>query len=213
MPRSRLPERRKSIPSRNHARQEIVQEAARIMAEEGVRDFHAAKLKAAQRLNLPARDLPTNVEIDQAFGNYLRLFHPERPALHRQLLQIALKLMRLLQPFYPRLVGPVLTGNVTRFTEIFVHAVADAPEDLAFFFQDHNIAYEQSEKRLRFGGDRTRTHTNYRFSFDAVGIEVVVFSPETVREPPLSPVDGKPIERWSVSDVEQAWVEAGISRI
>ena len=50
-------------------RQRISREAARIMAEEGVRDFHTAKRKATERLNLPeARHLPSNQEIEQALA-------------------------------------------------------------------------------------------------------------------------------------------------
>lgn len=203
MPRPRHSASRPGARSgRSPARQEITQEAARIMAEEGLQDFHAAKLKAAQRLNLPPRDLPTNLEIDTAFGDYLRLFHPERESIQARLIAVAIKAMQLLEQFHPRLVGPILTGNVTRFSDVCLHVVASAPEEIAFFLQDNNIPHEQGEKRLRFSGERFASFPTYRFSTDGTEIEIVAFSPETVREAPLSAVDGKPTKRATAKDTE-----------
>ncbi len=52
-------------------RYHLSQEAARIMAEEGVRDYHAAKCKAAVRLNqAEARNLPSNREVEDALRYY-----------------------------------------------------------------------------------------------------------------------------------------------
>ena len=56
-------------------RSRLATEAARLMAEGGIRDFHQAKLKAAQRLGI--RDdasLPRNREIEDALRQYQRLF-------------------------------------------------------------------------------------------------------------------------------------------
>lgn len=201
MPRPRHSTPRPGVRSgRNSARQEITQEAARIMAEEGLHDFHAAKLKAAQRLNLPPRDLPTNLEIDTAFGEYLRLFHPERESIQAHLIAVAINTMKLLEQFHPRLVGPILTGNVTRFTDITLHAIAEAPEELAFFLADHRISYEQGDKRLRFGGERFASFPSYRAVLEDVGFEIVVFSAATVREAPLSSIDGKPLKRATLKE-------------
>ncbi len=53
----------------------LTQECARIMAEEGVKDFMLAKRKATARLGLTNRTLlPSNIEIEQALLAYQRLF-------------------------------------------------------------------------------------------------------------------------------------------
>src|SRR3546814_19953739 len=50
-------------------------EAARLIAEGGIRDFHQAKLKAAERLGiLDDASLPRNREIEDALREYQRLF-------------------------------------------------------------------------------------------------------------------------------------------
>ena len=66
-------------PGTDELRRQLAADAARIMAEEGVRDFHAAKRKAAARLGLPeTKHLPGNDEVDSALQEYLRLFHAGR---------------------------------------------------------------------------------------------------------------------------------------
>src|SRR5690606_6689468 len=56
-------------------RHRLAHEAARLMAEGGMRDYHQAKLKAAQRLGiLDDASLPRNREIEAALREYQRLF-------------------------------------------------------------------------------------------------------------------------------------------
>ena len=55
-------------------RQRLAHEAARLMAEGGIRDYHQAKLKAAQRLGIhDDASLPRNREIEDALREIARL--------------------------------------------------------------------------------------------------------------------------------------------
>lgn len=199
-----------SSPSSNELRQHIATDAARIMAEEGVRDFHTAKRKAAARLGLPeTKNLPGNDEVDTALQEYLRLFHSGNLNQSvRRLRELAAEAMRFLSKFDPRLVGPVLSGTVTSATEIEIHITADTPEEIGFWLQEHNIPFEQTDRRLRFGGDRQETFPAYRFTADNVPIELCIFDRREVRESPLSPVDGKPMKRANLREVENLMSEA-----
>lgn len=191
-------------------RQHIAMDAARIMAEEGVRDFQTAKRKAAARLGLPeTKHLPGNDEVDAALQEYLRLFHGGRLVQSvRRLRKLAAEAMRFLSKFDPRLVGPVLSGTVTSATEIEIHLTADSPEEIGFWLQEHSIPYEQADRRLRFGGDRQETFPAYRFTADNVPIELCIFDRREAREAPLSPVDGKPMKRANLREVENLMSEA-----
>lgn len=191
-------------------RQHIAMDAARIMAEEGVRDFQTAKRKAAARLGLPeTKHLPGNDEVDAALQEYLRLFHGGRLVQSvRRLRELAAEAMRFLSKFDPRLVGPVLSGTVTSATEIEIHLTADSPEEIGFWLQEHSIPYEQTDRRLRFGGDRQESFPAYRFTADNVPIELCIFDRLEAREPPLSPVDGKPMKRANLREVENLMSEA-----
>lgn len=200
-----MPHRTRPAPRGDEQkRQRIAVEAARIMAEEGVRDFQAAKRKAASRLDLPeTHHLPTNEEVQSALQQHLQLFHSKTLGrdVHR-LRTLALEAMHFLADFEPRLVGPVLSGTVTPESEIQLHVSADAPELVGFFLQENGIPYRLTERRLRFGGERYETVSAYRFTADAVAVELYVFNPRSVRETPLSPVDGRPMRRAGVKEME-----------
>lgn len=185
-------------------RQHICTEAARIMAEEGVQDFQTAKRKAVDRLNLPdSTQLPSNQEIDQALSEHLQLFHGrELPQTLNTLRRLAIDAMHFFEAFDPRLVGAVLSGNVTPYSDIQIHLTADNPEDVGFLLHEHQIPYDELDRRLRFGGDRYATLPGYRFMADTTPVELTVFSREAVRELPLSPVDGKPMRRAGIKEIE-----------
>ena len=97
----------------DRARLLLAQEAARIIVDQGIEDYRLAKTKAAERLGLSDRgSLPRNGEIEQALAEHLQLFrHEAQATLLRSMRVAALAAMRLLAPFKPRLVGPVLAGT------------------------------------------------------------------------------------------------------
>ncbi len=187
-----------------HLRTRIAVMAARLMAEEGVGDFATAKRKALIRLNLPdAKHLPSNREIEAALRAHLTLFHGRKlDEQLRDLRRVAAEAMRFLARFEPRLTGPVLSGTVTSASEIQLHVCAQTPEEIGLWLFEHRIPFAQAVRRLRFGGDRSEVLPTYRFTANARPIELVVFTPRQAREPPLSPVDGRPMPRAGLKQLE-----------
>lgn len=181
----------------------LAREAARIMAEGGTRDYATAKRKAAERLASPdTRHLPSNEEIERELRSYLALFQGAKQSSRlAHLRDLALEAMRFLQAFEPRLVGSVLSGTVTEYAVIELHVSADTPEQIVLWLSENAIPYEQSERRLRFGGDRQETLPTYRFTANDVMVELCVFDSRSIREAPLSPVDGKPMKRATMHEV------------
>jgi len=186
-------------------RHQISVEAARIMSDEGVRDFQVAKRKAAERLSIPDnKHVPTNQEVEEALREYLELFHAKQlSGTLETLRRCAIEAMHFLAEFKPRLVGSVLSGIVTAESRIQIHVSADTPEDIGLLLDDHNIPFEENDKRLRYGGDRYETCPVYCFSADSNPIEVYVFDHKKGRETPLSPVGGRPMKRATIKDVEE----------
>ncbi|MEK7261850.1 MAG: hypothetical protein AAB346_03395 [Pseudomonadota bacterium] len=205
--------RRTPAGSDRSVRQHICAEAARIMVEEGVRDYQLAKRKAIQRLNLPwDKNLPGNDEVEAALADYLRLFHGARlDADVRRLRRLALDAMQFLERFDPRLVGAVVSGTVTADAPIQLHVTVDTPEAVRLWLQEHGIPFEQGERLARFSGERQETVPQFRFTADGVTVELYVFALEDAREAPLSPVDGKPMKRANRRDVEQLLAQAASS--
>ena len=125
----------------DHMRQRLAQKSAQILLDSGTRDFQAAKQKAAQQLGATdTKSLPSNSEIESALSEYQRLFHTETQPEHlEKLRKIAIEAMQYLEPFYPRLVGSVLSGTAGAHSVIRLHIFSDTVESVGFYFQDNKI--------------------------------------------------------------------------
>jgi hypothetical protein len=188
-----------------HQRLLLAQTAARLMADSGLRDFAAAKRKAAVQLGIHnSRNLPGNDEIEQALHEYQRLFqqHTQGGELTR-LRQSALQAMKALAPFAPRLVGPVLSGSADRHTPIYLHLFTDSSEEVSIFLMEHKIPFEQGERRVHYAGSREERRPLFRFYAGDHAIELTIFPHNGIRQHPLSPVDGKTMRRASIKELEQ----------
>lgn len=183
----------------------LAQEAARLMADEGVRDFATAKRKAAERLGLPAnRYLPTNVEIEEALVAHQRLFRAHsQPARLRRLRETALQAMRMMAEFQPRLVGPVLAGTADTHSPVNLHLFAETPEQVNLFLLDRHIPHEWDERVLRLSADQQERYPLCRLLAGDVMVEMTVFPLKGLRQAPLSPVDGRPMRRAAITEVER----------
>jgi hypothetical protein len=198
--------RAKKHPTRgDNLRRALAQEAARIMAEHGIRDFLIAKRKAAERFGVSdgAALLPKNSEIEAALAEYQRLFggetHLEALSAQRR---AAVSAMRYLDEFSPRLVGSVLSGTATEHSEVQLHLFAERAESVSLKLLDRGIPHEVTEKRVRFNSDHVRAFPGVRFALDEQSIEVTVFPTDGIRQAPVSPVDGRPMRRANVLEVE-----------
>ncbi len=192
-------------------RERLVQEAARIMAVEGIRDFSQAKRKAALQLNAPrTTNLPQNREIQAALQDYQRLFGGDRQQSALQSLRrSALEAMAFFAPFRPRLVGQVLDGTAGPDSAVELHCFADTPEDIVFFLMDHDIPFDTEEKRLRFDDEYEFVPVHHFVAGDTP-VNLAVFTGRDRHHPPRSPVDGRPMQRAGRGEVE-ALVAEGAS--
>lgn len=192
--------------SANIERQRILmaQECARIMLEEGVHDYAAAKHKAAQRLRVAGRrHLPSNREIEMAMQDHQRLFFDDedRAAL-RDLRECALSAMQLLDRFEPRLVGAALNGTVGLGSRAVVHVFAETVEEVIFALMERRISYRETERVLREGRG-TSVRPSFLLRLGDEEIEVVVFPSDGIRRSPSSPVDGRPMRRADMAELRR----------
>ena len=194
---------------RSHARSDelrraLAQEAARIMSEQGIDDFLLAKRKAAERLGVAdASVLPRNTEIETALAEHHRLFAGNRhDADLADLRKIALRAMRLLREFEPRLVGPVLSGTASAHSEINLHLFAESAESVALRLMEQGIPHQAAERRLRYEPTRVVSYPAFRFVAGRQPIDAVVFPLNGIRQSPASPVDGRPMPRGDASEIE-----------
>lgn len=181
----------------------IAQEAARIIVNQGVRDYRAAKIKAADRLGLNFRgSLPGNPEIERAIEEHHQLFGGEsHTELLRSMREAALSAMRMLETFTPRLVGPVLAGTADENSAVNLHVFTDAPEAVAMQLGDLQIQYRPYERRLKSRHNQAATYAGFEFQHEAAHVQATVFPIDGIRQAPLSPIDGKPMDRADVTRV------------
>jgi hypothetical protein len=191
----------------DRARQMLAQEAARIIVDQGIRDYRVAKTKAADRLGMGNRgSLPGNSEIEQAVNEHLLLFGGESHADHlRVMREAALSAMQILEEFTPRLVGPVLSGNADENSAINLHVFADSPEAVAMFLADRDISCRLYERRLKSRRGRNvspDTYAGFEFEHGGEPVEATVFPIDGIRQAPISPIDRKPTKRADIKAVK-----------
>ncbi|MFX8637078.1 hypothetical protein ABTM28_19975, partial [Acinetobacter baumannii] len=90
----------------------------------------------------------------------------------RAMRQVAVRAMRLLTGFEPRLVGGAVTGAVSTAHRVQLHAFADKAEQLDIFLQDRGIPYEQDERDYRYPDGSQATIPIVHFEADTVGVDV-----------------------------------------
>ena len=195
---------RRNSPRSENLRRAVAQEAARVMAEHGIQDFRAAKRKAAERFGITEEGaLPSNAEIEASLAAYQRLFAADT---HGATLQAqrraALRAMRTLQAFSPRLVGPVLTGTATAHTDVQLHVFVDNPEAVAISLLDRGVSHDVGEHRMRLDAERFQNFPSVRFELDEHTIQATVFPVDGIRHTPVSPVDGRPMRRADLAELE-----------
>lgn len=182
----------------------LIHEAARLICEEAVTDYRVARRKAAERLGLRLHSAGgDHSAIEAAALEWLELFGG--PDYRRRLWKMrdtAVRAMRMLASFEPRLVGAVVSGAVGAAHRVQLHAFAEQAERIDIFLQDRGIPFEQDERDFRFADGTIASHPLVRFEAADVGVDIAAFMPEERRRQPLSPVDGQPMRRLTLAQAE-----------
>lgn len=186
-------------------RYSLVQEAARILCEERLTDYRLAKQKAAERLGVSSRgNLPDNAQIQQAVIEYQRLFGGESYRSHlRRMRETALRVMKSLADFSPRLVGGAISGAVTTAHRVQLHAFADRAETIDLYLHERGIAFDEDERSYRYPDGREERVPLARLDVDGMGVDLAVFSEADSRRAPVNPADGQPFKRLDLAQAEK----------
>ena len=184
-------------------RQRLALEAARLMVEGGIRDFHQAKLKAAQRLGiLDDASLPRNREIEEAVREYQRLFVGNHQAIALRVRREAgLRALDFFRDFAPRLVGPVLDGTADANAAVALHVHSEDADAVQRWLDEHGVPAELRSRHLRLDRERNGDFPVWLFSAEDLAFDVTVLPGDVVRQAPLSAVDGKPMRRASATQL------------
>jgi len=185
-------------------RRGIAAEAARIMATQAQYNFRRAKQKAAERLGIRASTaLPSNAEVEDALRAYQQFYGGQQHKYQIQKMrEIALRVMRSLASFYPRLVGPVLEGTANEHARVSLHVFNDPPDAIAVHLMDQGLVFRDEQRKIRWHDGSYRQVPLLITDTEDATIELALFSFVDLRQAPPSPVDGRPQKRAPLSEVE-----------
>src|SRR5437588_11783842 len=186
-------------------RQAIALEAARLMYERTESEYYTAKRKAAKRLcrqTVKPEDLPSNAEIREQIQVFARIHEGDkRTQPLREMRLHALRLMRVLRAFRPRLIGSVMTGHVRKGSDIDIHLFSDSVGLVTDLLQHDGWQFDVERKQVVKHNEArvfTHIHVHDRFNF-----ELTVYPEDKAHYVFRSSVTGKAIERASVRVLEE----------
>ena len=193
----------KKLPPRaENLRRALAQEAARIMSEHGIRDFLAAKRKAAERFGvIDGAVLPRNTEIEDALAEYHRLFGGDgtwRRWPHNATPRSRRCNARGLRAAARRCGA---RGTATEHNDIQLHLFAERAESITIRLMDLGIDHEVVERRVRYAPIASSL-TRRAFRARRAHGRCTVFPVDGIRQSPVSPVDGKPMRRIDAEELE-----------
>ena len=186
-------------------RRQIAFEAARLMYERTESEYFRAKLRAAKRICrgwVKPKDLPSNAEIRDQIQHFARLHEGDsRTDNLRDMRVEALRMMRLLRAFRPRLIGSTFTGHVRQGSDIDIHLFSDTLEAVEATLESAGIEFDVERKRVRkHGEERLFTHIHIADQFP---FELTLYAADQAHYVFKSSVTGKAIERASIAELEQ----------
>ena len=177
-------------------RSAIAAAAARLMAEDGISDYHHAKKKAARQLGLPEHTaFPDNAEVEAELRAYRSLYQDEGHAeLLAALRHSALELLELLVDFNPWLTGSVLDGTAGEHSHIDILLFADSAKEVEIFLLNRGIEVNHVDPRS------DKVEAVLQIETDTVDANLVILSPLLERVS-LKHRDGRPRERMRAAEL------------
>lgn len=190
--------------SSSKLRRQIAWEAARLMYYRQETEYFRAKSKAAKRICqgwVKPADLPSNAEVRDEIQSLARMYEGDRRSENLRDMRLeALRLMRVLRNFRPRLIGSVMTGHVRQGSDIDLHVFSDSLEGVTGALDAEGLRYTVERKRVQKQGEEmvfTHVHVQDRYRF-----ELTLYPASKAHFVFKSSITGKAIERASIAELE-----------
>ncbi|MBW3541879.1 MAG: HD domain-containing protein [Planctomycetes bacterium] len=186
-------------------RRQIVFEAARLMYSRQETEYYRAKMKAARKICqgwVKPSDLPSNREIRDEIQRFAYLYEGDGRHDHiREMRVEALRFLRMLKAFRPRIIGSTFTGHIRRGSDIDIHVFAGGSEPVESVLESEGLDFEVEHKRVRkHGEERLFIHIHIR---DRFPVELTVYPLDKVNYVFKSSITGKGMERATLPEFEQ----------
>jgi predicted nucleotidyltransferase len=161
-------------------RKHVAVEAARLLYHGRAKEYKDAKELAAK--NLGVNNLPSNYEVAIELDRYAQEVEgPERYKILVQMRKTALRVMKTIEEFEPRLTGSVWRGTARQRSDIDI--IVYHPDSVVVGEKIAQITPVKEFKQETFYQDGTPRHsTHIHLKVDEFPVEIVV-RPPTEKEP------------------------------
>ncbi|MBL8383742.1 MAG: hypothetical protein JNM90_11730 [Burkholderiales bacterium] len=178
--------------SASHARRAIAAQAARLIAEDGLADYGAAKRKAARQLGFRDSDgLPDNAEIESEVRAYQLLYqNDEQRTRLRELRRVAREVLDDFTAHRPHLTGAAWNGTASRGAGIDIDLFTDDQKMVELSLVNRGVPYTTLE-RAHFSRLPGRHVPVLRFDREGHEVSLSLYSTADLRSVPRSSPDGR----------------------
>jgi len=185
-------------------RRQITFEAARLMYTRQETEYFRAKQKAARKVCrswVKPADLPSNAEIRDEIQRFAWMYEGESRFDNLRDMRVgALRMLRLLDRFKPRVIGSTLTGYVRQGSDIDIHVFTSSLEAVTHTLDGEGFAYDVERKRVRKEGvEQVYTHIHVH---DKYQFELTCYAADFAHHVFKSSITGKAIERADERELE-----------
>ena len=186
-------------------RQQICDAAARIIYEDGIRDYQKAKQRACESLHIKSNTfLPTNEEIEHAVHRRIELFETHHQGSGNALqtnLAIAEDILTILSNYQPRVTQSVFTSMKLKNNPLEIHTFSDSAELVCDELNWRGISSSVVEKRYRYTNSQYVNVPLIVCQLDDCDIEISVFREKELHRPPVCPTNGRVYQRISLKQL------------
>ena len=158
-----------------HIKLAIASKAAELISQEGIRDYHFAKKKAAKYLGFSEKEiLPSNYEIDKELILFKNLYQKVDHELVQNLKKEALKIMRLFERYKPFISNQFLEGIIIKYPIIEINLFTDDIKEIEYILLNQNIYFEISDVNIH-RKNTLKTLSIYKIDGYEFPIELKIF--------------------------------------
>jgi predicted nucleotidyltransferase len=181
----------------------VAREAATLLYFGAEKEYKQAKTKAAETFGV--HFLPTNLEIalelDKIAEEKEGSFRKEHLILMRQ---EALKIMKLLNTYFPLLIGSVWRGTIRNGSDIDIAVYAETPEQIVNILKSKNIKVTRTGwTTVNKQGKTLASYNIHAESVNKFTVEIVVRSPEEAGKKRKCEIFGDQIKGLKISELEK----------
>ncbi|MBC7999444.1 MAG: nucleotidyltransferase domain-containing protein [Leptolyngbya sp.] len=185
-----------------NARRRVAEEAARLLVEGSEREYLQAKERAISMLGLSGMThLPSNRVIRDCMAQLTEceLGADEVKRRVREMRQIAVEIMQIIEDFDPYLIGSTLTGKIRSSSDIDLHAYSDEHPLLVDLLA--NFEYKEVEEEIVENRKGKFVHLKWFENDYPVEITVYPWSWRDIVQ--ISSVTGKPMQRMGLESLKK----------